>query len=78
MVFDKISLSKFYTLNSVRKNFNRIIYFNKINFINSKNVMKKTNNTKIFFFLNGEEIDETDVRMNYPLLMKVNPARSRN
>ena len=76
IVFDEISLSKFYTLNNVKRKFHSIIYFKKISFINSKKVMKTTNKTKVCYILNGTQITETDVRMNYPKSKKLSlPTR---
>jgi hypothetical protein len=71
LVYDEISLSKFYTLNDAKKKYNGIIYFKKIDFVNSKRVMKKANEAKICYILNGKEIRETDVEMNYPVLPKL-------
>jgi len=65
-IYDGIDLSKYLSLNSVKKNYKELIYFKQLDF-NSKYIMKSNVSTKIQYFLNGVLVNEKDEnKMNFP------------
>lgn len=73
-----VDLSKRLSLNSVKKNYKGLIYFNQLSLNNSKYIMQTNSLTKIQFLLNGELVSEDDVyKMNFPPLVPP-PVESSN
>lgn len=65
-----VDSSKRLSLNSVKKNYKGLIYFNQLSLHNSKYIMQTNLLTKIQFFLNGELVSEDDIyKMNFPPLV---------
>ena len=68
-VYNDIDLSKYLSLNSVKKNYKEMIYFKRLNF-DSNYILKSNRSTKIEYFLNGRLVNERDEdKMNFPKLV---------
>lgn len=64
-VFDKFDMSKYGSLNQIKKDYNKLIYFKRIKINNSDLVLVPKSNIQILYFLNGTNVDEKDtLKMN--------------
>jgi hypothetical protein len=69
-IYNDIDLSKSLSLNSVKKHYKELIYFNQLSLDNSKYVLQTNLLTKINFYLNGKLVNEDDIyKMNFPPLV---------
>ncbi|SHF34688.1 hypothetical protein SAMN05444377_10724 [Flavobacterium fontis] len=71
-VFDNFDMSKYRTLNQIKKDYKSVIYFNKLETLDSDLLIESNQETIIQYMLNGQVVHENDTtKMNFPPIERV-------